>query len=195
MIRATMSGGMFVDPSFNWLTRDRTRLHRIWKDWLTTWLRSSEVRTIQSSLDAAEFWLCVGEHDKLRLTLTPYLGKIVPVLLESMVYSEEDVLRLERGVSMKTKKTGRGPETPIREVEECRTNITSNGDDHQQLHTVVNGTNTSKRAMRLKHMMTMSLARARSMNMKMTKRRRSGGWLESPKMFGRRFGRSCLGLP
>jgi hypothetical protein len=106
MIRATMSGGMFVDPSFNWLTRDRTRLHRIWKDWLTTWLRSSEVRTIQSSLDAAEFWLCVGEHDKLRLTLTPYLGKIVPVLLESMVYSEEDVLRLERGVSMKTKKTG-----------------------------------------------------------------------------------------
>jgi len=46
-------------------------------------------------LDAAEFWLCVGEDKQLRETLGPYLNKIIPVLLDSMVYSEEDVLRLE----------------------------------------------------------------------------------------------------
>ncbi|KAI9796459.1 MAG: hypothetical protein M1835_003985 [Candelina submexicana] len=49
------------------------------------------------ALDAAEFWLCVGEHDQLRETLGPYLDKVVPVLLESMVYSDEDVVMLEGG--------------------------------------------------------------------------------------------------
>ncbi|KAI9675649.1 MAG: hypothetical protein M1817_001016 [Caeruleum heppii] len=49
------------------------------------------------ALDAAEFWLCVGEHDKLSASLGPHLPKIVPVLLESMVYSEDDVLMLEGG--------------------------------------------------------------------------------------------------
>lgn len=49
------------------------------------------------ALDAAEFWLCIGENEQLRATLGPYLDRIVPVLLESMVYNEEDVLRLEGG--------------------------------------------------------------------------------------------------
>ncbi|KAK7538940.1 armadillo-type protein [Phyllosticta citricarpa] len=47
------------------------------------------------ALDAAEFWLCAGEDDNLRNSLGPYLSKIVPVLLDSMVYSEDDILRLE----------------------------------------------------------------------------------------------------
>lgn len=47
------------------------------------------------ALEAAEFWLCVGEDEKLRPSLTPFLTKIVPILLESMVYDEEDILRLE----------------------------------------------------------------------------------------------------
>lgn len=47
------------------------------------------------ALDAAEFWLCVGENANMREHLGPYLAKIVPVLLESMVYSEDDVMRLE----------------------------------------------------------------------------------------------------
>src|SRR5690606_33993791 len=41
-----------------------------------------------------EFWLTVGEHDQLKVTLGPYLDKIVPVLLHSMVYSQEDIDRL-----------------------------------------------------------------------------------------------------
>lgn len=49
------------------------------------------------ALDAAEFWLCIGENEQLCGTLGPYLNKIVPVLLESMVYDEEDVMRLEGG--------------------------------------------------------------------------------------------------
>jgi transportin-1 len=47
--------------------------------------------------DAAEFWLTVGEHDELWKSLGPYLDKIIPVLLESMVYSEEDIAMLEGG--------------------------------------------------------------------------------------------------
>ena len=47
------------------------------------------------ALEAAEFWLCVGEDEKIRPSLGPYLSKIVPILLESMVYDEEDILRLE----------------------------------------------------------------------------------------------------
>lgn len=49
------------------------------------------------ALDAAEFWLCIGENKELCTSLGPYLDKIVPVLLESMVYDEEDVMRLEGG--------------------------------------------------------------------------------------------------
>lgn len=47
------------------------------------------------ALDAAEFFLFISEEKNLRQALGPCLPKIVPVLLESMVYSEDDVLRLE----------------------------------------------------------------------------------------------------
>ncbi|KAF8473431.1 armadillo-type protein [Kalaharituber pfeilii] len=46
------------------------------------------------SLDAAEFWLTAGEHDQLKMGLGPYLDKIIPTLLKSMVYSDEDIARL-----------------------------------------------------------------------------------------------------
>lgn len=44
--------------------------------------------------EAAEFWLAVGEHDNLWKALKPYLNKIIPVLLECMVYSGEDIALL-----------------------------------------------------------------------------------------------------
>ena len=44
--------------------------------------------------DAAEFWLAIGEHDHLWQSLTPYINKIIPVLLECMVYSPEDIALL-----------------------------------------------------------------------------------------------------
>lgn len=47
------------------------------------------------ALDAAEFWLCLGEDEKLCRVLEPYLQSIVPVLLESMVFGEDDQIRLE----------------------------------------------------------------------------------------------------
>jgi transportin-1 len=46
------------------------------------------------ALDAAEFWLSVGEQDQLRDQMGPYLERIIPVLLAGMVYGEEDVVRL-----------------------------------------------------------------------------------------------------
>jgi transportin-1 len=62
-------------------------------DYMVTQQRNVENGELQ--LDAAEFWLCVGEDEKMQEHLGPYLGKIVPVLLESMVYAEDDQLRLE----------------------------------------------------------------------------------------------------
>ena len=44
--------------------------------------------------EAAEFWLAVGEHDDLWQALRPYLNSIIPVLLECMVYSGEDIALL-----------------------------------------------------------------------------------------------------
>ena len=44
--------------------------------------------------EAAEFWLSVGEHDDLWHSLEPYIPKIIPVLLECMVYSPEDIAML-----------------------------------------------------------------------------------------------------
>lgn len=49
------------------------------------------------AVDAAEFWLSVGEHSALWKSLSPYLDKIIPVLLDSMVYSDEDIAMLEGG--------------------------------------------------------------------------------------------------
>ncbi|KAJ9612951.1 hypothetical protein H2200_002892 [Cladophialophora chaetospira] len=46
------------------------------------------------ALDAAEFWLSVGEQDQLRDQMGPYLERIIPVLLAGMVYGEEDAIRL-----------------------------------------------------------------------------------------------------
>lgn len=52
---------------------------------------------VDLALDAAEFWLSVGEQDQLKLTLGPYLARIIPVLLNGMIYSEEDVEKLGGG--------------------------------------------------------------------------------------------------
>ncbi|KAL1882983.1 hypothetical protein VTK73DRAFT_505 [Phialemonium thermophilum] len=46
------------------------------------------------ALEAAEFWLSVGEHDSLWQALQPFIQKIIPVLLDSMVYSAEDIALL-----------------------------------------------------------------------------------------------------
>ena len=47
------------------------------------------------ALDAAEFWICVGDDERLVQHLGPYLPSIIPVLLKSMVYSEDEQLQLE----------------------------------------------------------------------------------------------------
>ncbi|KAF2469889.1 ARM repeat-containing protein [Lindgomyces ingoldianus] len=62
-------------------------------DYMVTQQRNTD--NAELALDAAEFWLCVGEDEKMRECLGPYLPKVVPVLLESMVYSEDDIFRLE----------------------------------------------------------------------------------------------------
>lgn len=46
------------------------------------------------SCEAAEFWLVVGEHEDLWQHLRPYIEQIIPLLLEYMVYSGEDIALL-----------------------------------------------------------------------------------------------------
>ncbi len=46
------------------------------------------------SCEAAEFWLTVGEHEDLWQHLRPYIHQIIPLLLEYMVYSGEDIALL-----------------------------------------------------------------------------------------------------
>ena len=57
-------------------------------------LQQRNTEETESALEAAEFWLAVSENDKMCASLEPYLQKIVPVLLDSMVYDEESVIRL-----------------------------------------------------------------------------------------------------
>lgn len=47
------------------------------------------------ALEACEFWLTFAEDPDLIDQLRPYLPKVIPVLLESMVYSEEDIIVLD----------------------------------------------------------------------------------------------------
>ncbi|BGO92978.1 hypothetical protein NBRC10512_004199 [Rhodotorula toruloides] len=47
------------------------------------------------ALEACEFWLTFAEDPELVNQLRPYLPKVVPVLLQSMVYSEDDILLLD----------------------------------------------------------------------------------------------------
>lgn len=46
------------------------------------------------ALDAAEFWIVAGEQERLQAPLAPYMPKVIPVLLQNMVYEEDDVIRL-----------------------------------------------------------------------------------------------------
>ena len=47
------------------------------------------------ALEACEFWLTFAEDQALRDQLRPYLPKIVPLLLQGMVYSELDLMILD----------------------------------------------------------------------------------------------------
>jgi transportin-1 len=47
------------------------------------------------ALEACEFWLTFAEDQALRDTLRQYLGRIAPLLLAGMNYSEDDLMYLE----------------------------------------------------------------------------------------------------
>jgi transportin-1 len=47
------------------------------------------------ALEACEFWLTFAEDPALVHLLKPYLPKVVPVLLERMIYSDEDIALLD----------------------------------------------------------------------------------------------------
>ncbi|PYH79300.1 importin subunit beta-2 [Aspergillus uvarum CBS 121591] len=57
-------------------------------------MQQSNQEDPELALDAAEFWLVAGEQVKLQQPLAPHMSQIVPVLLRSMVYDEDEANRL-----------------------------------------------------------------------------------------------------
>lgn len=57
--------------------------------------QQKDTQNHELALDAAEFFFEASSTANLRNALGPYLSKIVPVLLDCMVYSEDDQVRLE----------------------------------------------------------------------------------------------------
>lgn len=57
--------------------------------------QQKDVRNQELSLDASEFFFEASSTASLRDALGPFLNKIVPILLDCMVYSEDDQVRLE----------------------------------------------------------------------------------------------------
>ena len=47
------------------------------------------------ALEACEFWLAFAEQDEMTEHLRPHLGRVIPVLLQGMVYSEMDLITLD----------------------------------------------------------------------------------------------------
>ena len=55
-------------------------------------LYSTRDKNESVALEACEFWLSVTEDPDLAGYLKPLLGKVAPILLECMVYGEDDLL-------------------------------------------------------------------------------------------------------
>ncbi|KAK3114229.1 hypothetical protein LTR53_007658 [Teratosphaeriaceae sp. CCFEE 6253] len=57
--------------------------------------QQKDIQNSELALDAAEFFFEASSTPALRDAFGPYLNRIVPVLLDSMIYSEDDQLQLE----------------------------------------------------------------------------------------------------
>ncbi|KAF8331346.1 armadillo-type protein [Cantharellus anzutake] len=64
-------------------------------DVATFMLYSTQDRDENVALEACEFWLTFAEEEELQEYLRPLLPKLAPVLLQCMVYSEEDLMWLQ----------------------------------------------------------------------------------------------------
>ncbi|KAE9387027.1 ARM repeat-containing protein [Gymnopus androsaceus JB14] len=58
-------------------------------------LYSTKDKNEKVALEACEFWLTFAEDSELAPFLQPLLGKVAPVLLDCMIYGEDDLLWLE----------------------------------------------------------------------------------------------------
>ncbi|GAA5857231.1 hypothetical protein JCM8547_009387 [Rhodosporidiobolus lusitaniae] len=56
---------------------------------------TQDIENEEVALEACEFWLTFAEDPELVNHLRPFLPKVIPVLLQSMIYSEDDVLILD----------------------------------------------------------------------------------------------------
>jgi transportin-1 len=64
------------------------------KDVVQYMLISTEDEDEMVALEACEFWLAVAEQPSMRADVEPFLPEIVPRLLKSMVYTEDDIVIL-----------------------------------------------------------------------------------------------------
>ncbi len=60
-------------------------------------LYSTKDQNENVALEACEFWLTFAEDAELSIYLHPLLAKVAPVLLDCMIYGEDDLLWLDGG--------------------------------------------------------------------------------------------------
>lgn len=53
-------------------------------------IHSNQSNNADVAKEACEFWLAIADTDNFRSILRPYLGQIIPKLMEGMVYSDDD---------------------------------------------------------------------------------------------------------
>ncbi|KAG6005112.1 hypothetical protein E4U54_000410 [Claviceps lovelessii] len=82
--------------------------------------------------EAAEFWLAIGEHADLWQSLQPYLSKIIPVLLECMIYSGEDIALLGGASDDEDEEDKEQDIKPAFAKKNLKRNATSNGYSAEQ---------------------------------------------------------------
>lgn len=59
-------------------------------------LRTDDTNNEETALEACEFWLAFAESPQIcKEVLAPILGKLLPVLIKCMRYSETDIILLK----------------------------------------------------------------------------------------------------
>jgi len=59
-------------------------------------LRTDDTNNEETALEASEFWLAFAESPQIcKEVLAPILGKLLPVLIKCMRYSETDIILLK----------------------------------------------------------------------------------------------------
>ncbi|KAI9360048.1 transportin-1 [Zopfochytrium polystomum] len=88
IVKHVCQGLVFAVEEFHDLVQDRM------KDIILFMLRCCDGGDSKVAVEACEFWLAFAETESFCDFVDPYLGELVRVLLKSMVYSDDDLMKM-----------------------------------------------------------------------------------------------------